>query len=471
MSEGGADRPRNLHEQVKRLVRTERELFLSQRAMEAQLRRVRLLNGYALATGAASSSAEILRLALVLFTELFSFEQGLAVLEAQGRLRPVACHAVSGLEERSGERLAQLEPLPVEVAQGLRGPWFAGRSGSNPGTERAGALLEQLEELFQPGSPTPGFSLVLPLRQRPGTLEGALLLRRLSRVVPVEQPMPTEADRDFLEVTGQQISAAVANARLVGDLRESYAQLAAAQAGLVQKERLAAVGELAAQIAHEVRNPLGAIFNSLSRLRKLTEQAEAGQLLDIMDEEAQRLDRMVEDLLDFARPNAPRLRPENLGAIVRSALEGARRAARLDGVEITLDVDEDLPLLQLDARMIRQALLNLLVNAAQAMAGGGRLAVRAVLERSEGRLLARVDVSDTGSGVAGEAADRLFEPFFTTKATGTGLGLAVVRRFVEAHRGRASFRSAPGQGSTFSLRLPVEVAAPESESPTQGSSV
>lgn len=453
-----------LHEQLKRLVRSERARFLSQRALEAQLRRMRLLNGYALAASTAESVPEILRLGLALLTDLFPLEQGLAWVVREGRLHPVAAHAVVGLEERSVERLPSIAPLNGELGLELDGPRLDLPSAAGtPLGARAQALVRALETVFRRGdggSSEPGaagaVTFLLPLWQRPDALLGVLVLRRSSRLTPVERTLPLEEDRDFLEVVGKQIAVAAANADLMDHLRRNYAQLFAAQEDVVQKERLAAVGELAAQIAHEVRNPLGAILNSVSALRRMVApQGDAGRLVEVVEEESQRLERMVEDLLDFARPSAPRCQPEDLEVIVRSALEGASRAVDLSAVEIEVETDERLPPLPLDAGMIRQAVLNLMINAAQAMSGKGRLSVRIAVEEESRGATARVDVSDTGPGVPSEVAARLFDPFVTTKAAGTGLGLAVVRRLVEAHHGRASFQSAPGQGSTFTLHLPL----------------
>lgn len=448
-----------LNEQLKRLVRSERARYLAQRALEAQLRRVRLLNGYALAASTARDVGEILRLGLELLTELFPLEQGLAWVSEDGKLLPAASFAVPGREEESAERFKGLPTRASEISPAFQAPRYCNRAVCEETKAGCAALVRDLELLFQsPGAPQPqdGFALIVPLWQRPNVLAGVLALRRLGRLTPAERPLPTDQDRDFLEVLGKQVAVAVANAMLVEHLRQNYAQLFAAQEDLVRKERLAAVGELSAQIAHEVRNPLGAILNSVSALRRMVGPDHGtAQLVGVVAEESQRLERMVEDLLDFARPSPPRCHPEDLELIVRSALEGAAHAVPLGALEVEVTTEGELPFVPVDARMIRQAVLNLVINAAQAMSGPGRLSVRLGVESEGGQRLARVDVSDTGPGVPPEVAPRLFDPFVTTKASGTGLGLAVVRRLVEAHAGRASFHSRPGQGSTFTLHLPL----------------
>ncbi|HEU4385255.1 MAG TPA: GAF domain-containing protein [Anaeromyxobacteraceae bacterium] len=287
--------------------------------------------------------------------------------------------------------------------------------------------------------------LGLPLVVRDRTIGSALIVdprgpRRFS---------PAEVER--AAAIANQLAVAVENARLYGDLRRSYAELARAQAQLVQRERLAALGELSAVVAHEVRNPLGVIFNSLGSLRRLLRpEGDARMLLDIVGEEADRLNRIVGDLLDFARPSTPAPRPEALDRLLEDAVAAA--VAENRDIAVERDVEPDLPLVSMDARLMRQAVLNVAVNAVQAMPRGGRLTVRA---RREGSW-ARVEIRDSGPGIPDEIRHRVFEPFFTTKASGTGLGLAVVRRIVEGHGGEVAVAGEPGQGTAVTIRIPLE---------------
>jgi signal transduction histidine kinase len=212
-------------------------------------------------------------------------------------------------------------------------------------------------------------------------------------------------------------------------------------------------------VAHEVRNPLGVIFNSLGSMRKLMRPTgDSAMLLDIVEEEADRLDRIVRDLLDFARPHEPALDAEDLGELLADTLQAAQGDRVPANLTVDLQVPADLPKLRIDARMIRQVLLNLVLNGMQAMPRGGTLRILAALEPHR-KPLVRIEVTDSGTGVPHELAARIFQPFFTTKAAGTGLGLAVVKRFVEAHRGTITFHSRPGEGTTFVLRLPVDEAS------------
>ncbi|MBL8957940.1 MAG: PAS domain-containing protein [Myxococcaceae bacterium] len=231
-------------------------------------------------------------------------------------------------------------------------------------------------------------------------------------------------------------------------LKHSDQKLQETQAMLVAKERLAAVGELAAAVAHEVRNPLGAIFNALNILRRELEHP----LLGVLTEESDRLNRIVGDLLDFARPCEPRFSGESISKVINQALSSVDLGSR--GIDVRLELAKDYDQLPMDGRLVRQLLINLFENAAQAMPPvGGRLQIRT--ERAEEAL--RLFVTDNGPGVPVHLRERVFAPFFTTKATGTGLGLAVVKRIAESHGGSVLLEQPPPPlgGAQFRVELPL----------------
>jgi PAS domain S-box-containing protein len=230
---------------------------------------------------------------------------------------------------------------------------------------------------------------------------------------------------------------------------ERLRQLEEAQRMLVAKERLAAVGELSAAVAHEVRNPLGAIFNALEMLRRELDHP----LLEVLTEESDRLNRIVADLLDFARPCEPRFSGESIRKVINQALQSVDLASR--HIDVELQLSNEIDQLPMDGRLVRQLLINLFENAVQAMPVGGRLSIRT--ERTGDAL--RLSVSDNGPGVPPHLRERVFAPFFTTKATGTGLGLAVVKRIAESHGGSVHLEPTLDVGAAFRVEIPLVAGA------------
>ena len=273
---------------------------------------------------------------------------------------------------------------------------------------------------------------------------------------------PGEVER--AAAVANQLAVALDSARLYEDLKRSYAELARAHAQLVHTERLAALGELSAVVAHEVRNPLGAIFNSVASLKRLVgPQSPTLPLLEIVGEESERLNHIVNDLLEFARPAQPQLKAQPLAPLLQEAVAAAVAEARVP-LEVTWALGEGLQPVPMDERLLRQAFLNLAQNAAQAMPQGGLLRVAVHLEAGA-RESVRVELEDSGPGVPPELRSRIFEPFFTTRAQGTGLGLALVKRIIESHAGSVEVTAGPGGGALFRVLLPVAQAPRERARP------
>jgi signal transduction histidine kinase len=277
-----------------------------------------------------------------------------------------------------------------------------------------------------------------------------------------------EHDIRSAEILGVQMASQLERARLYdeanrlyGDLKTSYDELARTQQELVRHERLAALGELAAVMAHEVRNPLGVIFNSLTTLKRLLRPTgDSEMLLNMVGEEADRLNRIVGDLLDFVRPYELVKKPMAVEPIIASAVDAAAQSTLHSSVRVLTEFPRELPPFPLDAHLLKQALVNLIVNAAQAMPRGGTVTVRATVEPVGGVPWLTVRVQDEGVGLTPRAAEKMFQPFFTTKATGTGLGLAVVKRIVDAHLGEVTARANDdGNGTTFTVRFPPTTEA------------
>lgn len=238
------------------------------------------------------------------------------------------------------------------------------------------------------------------------------------------------------------------------ELRHSYAELRLVQSELLTKKQLAAVGELAAAIAHEVRNPLAIIVNAVAGLRRSeVREQDRTMLLGIVDEEAARLNRLVTDLLRFARPVSVKRSPVSLLELANRS----RSAAMLDGHQILVRMDED-PELQtvwVDPSLFRLVFDNLVENACQAMKSGGTVGITVHRGQLRGEPAVRIEIADSGQGMEQGVRERALDPFFTTRPSGTGLGLPIVHRIVEAHGGEIQLDSEEGQGTTVTLLLPL----------------
>lgn len=225
-------------------------------------------------------------------------------------------------------------------------------------------------------------------------------------------------------------------------------------------EHLATLGELAAGLAHEIRNPLAGIAGVIDIIgRDLPESSPAREVLSEVQQEVLHIKRILSDLLDVARPKALDIRLANLNATAEHAVALARQQTLSRPIEIRFTQAHDLPPVEHDASQVQQVLLNLLLNSIQAIEGPGN--VRVKLGAEDG--FATVAVSDTGRGIPPEHLANIFRPFYTTKKKGTGLGLSLVSRIVESHGGRIEVSSSPGQGSQFTVWLPFQAPAREKQ--------
>jgi two-component system NtrC family sensor kinase len=254
---------------------------------------------------------------------------------------------------------------------------------------------------------------------------------------------------------------------------ERTGQLRAAQGKLLQADRLASLGQLAASVAHEINNPISGVLNLSILLERLMSnggfpagrEAEFRKYLSQISAETARVGRIVTDLLAFSRRSKPQRVPADLNKLVRSTLRLAGHKLQLMNAETALELQEDLPLVECDPSQIQQVILNLILNGTQAMypKGGGELAIRT-------RLLPGGDnvelcVRDTGEGIAPENLAKIFDPFFTTKAEGkgVGLGLAVLYGIVKAHDGEVEVASRQNEGTSFSVTLPLKAKSGAAE--------
>jgi len=251
---------------------------------------------------------------------------------------------------------------------------------------------------------------------------------------------------------------------------ERTQQLKAAQRKLIQSDRLATLGQLAASVAHEINNPVSGVLNLSMLLERLMasgnyppgREAEFRKYLSLISTETARVGRIVSDLLAFSRRSKPQRAPADLNRLVRTTIGLADHKLKLISAEIVLDLQENLPLVECDASQIQQVILNLVLNGAQAMQprGGGKLTIRTRLIPHEENV--ELCVQDTGEGIAPENLSKIFDPFFTTKAEGkgVGLGLAVLYGIVKAHEGEVEVLSQRNEGTKFTVTLPLKSSSP-----------
>lgn len=219
---------------------------------------------------------------------------------------------------------------------------------------------------------------------------------------------------------------------------------------LQQSERLKALGTLAAGIAHEIRNPLATInFNAQMLQRDLALDQHQGQMFEDILIEIKKIDRIVQQVLHFAKPREPQFLPNQLNEVVSYCQDLSKAYLRKTKIEISADLADDIPLLVMDFNQISQVLMNLLINAIEAMPDGGRISLRTYRQlEPQGVVL---EVSDTGAGIMEEDRERIFDPFYTRKPEGTGLGLSISRQILEKHGAYIEMDSSLGEGTTFRI--------------------
>ncbi len=255
-----------------------------------------------------------------------------------------------------------------------------------------------------------------------------------------------EFTRQFNEMVSELDAAQV-------DLRRYHAEQ------MERAERLASLGQLAAGLAHEIKNPLAGIAGAI---RIVTDELRDGDpKKEIFDEvlvQVDRLDRTVKDLLDFARPRKPELKLASVNEILSSTLALLTPQTNEQNIHVVSRFSAHVPDVMVDPKQIQQVFLNLMLNAAQSMPKGGTLEIATHLETRPPHKnpFVRIDITDDGYGVGEDVLDQIFAPFFTTKHRGTGLGLSIAQRIVEEHGGFIDVESRPGEGSCFSVFVPVE---------------
>ena len=298
-----------------------------------------------------------------------------------------------------------------------------------------------------------------------------------------DSPIPVRGDDEFgsLARSTNTMMAALKTSRedlegwvekLEEKVRERTAELRLAEAEVARGEKLASIGQLAAGIAHELNNPLTGVLTFTNLLRKkMPDGSQDAEDLDLVIRETRRCASIIRRLLDFAREKTPEKALVDMNQLVQETVRFVERSAALQQIDIVADLDPDLPRLSVDADLMKQVLINVLVNAQQAIEGRGRITVRSRLlpprrlaGASDAVPVVEIAVVDTGCGIPPANLQRIFDPFFTSKEVGkgTGLGLSVSYGIVRSHGGEIEVESTVGEGSTFRICLPARLPVGES---------
>jgi signal transduction histidine kinase/CheY-like chemotaxis protein/putative methionine-R-sulfoxide reductase with GAF domain len=307
---------------------------------------------------------------------------------------------------------------------------------------------------------TPGVVLSLPLKHRGQTIGVIHFTRR-------EKGQFEKHELDILYSLGNQIGTAVSKAKMfeeagerTKELERLYHDLKLTQDQLIQTEKLASLGQLVSSIAHEINNPLTPIlgYSQMLLASPETEEEKRQRFIEVIHNSADKVKKIVENLLSFARKDKPRREYVDINEILKSAVEFRQYQLELENISVVMDFDSELPKTMADSTQIDQVFTNLILNACHAISGssvnGGTITIKT---RKGMRDNIEAVISDTGPGIREEDVRRIFDPFFTTKppGVGTGLGLSVSYGIMKEHDGEISVESEPGKGASFTVRLPV----------------
>jgi two-component system sensor histidine kinase HydH len=223
-----------------------------------------------------------------------------------------------------------------------------------------------------------------------------------------------------------------------------------------ESQKLAAVGQLSAGIAHEVRNPLSSIKMSLQILEKrFKPDGNDLKRFKIARKEVEHLEKIVNDILTYAKPTKPEMKTSDIRAFLESSLMMAENEIAQKKITVQCDVEPEIPWIKMDSGMLTHALLNIYLNAIDAMETGGRLSVKAKLIHNGNRHVS-IEIEDNGCGIDADDLSQLFNPFFSRKKSGTGLGLTHVKKFIDLHHGNIAIFSKKGEGTNVVVSLPID---------------
>jgi GAF domain-containing protein/CheY-like chemotaxis protein len=407
------------------------------------------LNRIATAMVSTLDLDQVLTLAMQGINETLRVEAGSLLLldDAEGELVPRM--TLCGEKSVRGE-------MTLSLGEGVAG-WVVqeGKPLLLPDTRQAGRLSSTTAQLLSVEARS---VLCVPLVLRGKTI-GAI------EVINKWGGRFTEDDLTLLKSIAASVAIAIENARLYAEVKDFADELARSQAQLIQSEKLAATGKLAATIAHELNNPLQAVQSCVYLVANQADpDGHDRQYLDIAREELDRMAGIVGRMMDFYRPSSEGRIPTDVSVLLEDVIALVRKRLQQGGIEMDLELAPDMPFIVATGDHLKQVFLNMIINALEAMPQGGRLemATRYVSE-PDARKKAPVDAgfveiefADTGVGIPAEHINNIFDPFYTTKPKGMGLGLSVSYGIIERHGGQILVESEVGEGTTFIVRLPVE---------------
>jgi len=409
--------------------------------------RVRLSHNETLVTvsralGSTLELSEVMRRATRAMVRALGADMGVAWLLASDRSRfvpLVGYHIPKDVLGATAASSLSLDDPVIQALRAARGPIAAADSQREGWSSTAAARVVAHKSM-----------LIQPIFWKDELIGGFSLLW-------LDQPHRFTAEELRLaEGIALQGGLAIENSRLYEGVKEQMAELKQTQAQLVQSTKLAAIGELAANIAHEINNPLTTVLGFASFIaERLPPEDPTREELVLIQEEASRARDIVRDLLQFSRQRDFMPEPADVNAVLEQVVGMVRRQGALNTIVVTEAFAPDLPMVEMDVPRIKQVFLNIISNAIYAMKDGGTLTIRTTLAGET----VRVAFEDRGPGIAPDILSRIFDPFFTTKpeVTQTGLGLSVSLGIVQSHGGTIDVQSEVGQGSAFTVTLPLRI--------------
>lgn len=392
---------------------------------------------------------EILRLVLEGVTKNIGFDRARLYLVNE-RMNLLECRMAVGIdEERIKGITLRLDPEDSIVARSI----FEKQSFIIPDASKDPRVNPVLKEKFNLHS-----LVVIPLFAKEKTL-GAIA----ADFVEPNKNITKEA-LDSVMVFAQQAGLAIHNAFMYQELKtfsqqmeekiqKTTADLRKTEAQLIRSEKLAALGQLAAGFAHEIRNPLTSINILIHSMREKPPSGDSyKEDFKVIEEEIHRINEIVDQFLRFAKPAPPLLEKTEVSSIFEETLQLLRPQIEKQLIVVEKEF-QPLPIILIDREQMKQVALNLLLNAVQAMPEGGTLALRG--RNSEDGQWIHISIQDSGMGIPGEDMNKLFDPFFSTKEGGVGLGLSIAHRIIDQHHGKIEVESTPGEGTLFTVWLPV----------------